>query len=573
MPTPDQRLIDELFRSLKGEDENGHNRVEHGGVAGISKLTDSAVLEKLFSESTNGGKWREVYNGEFREYYPSPSEAVAAILYKLAFYSGNDPVQMERLLRGSGLPSEKFDSPRGGSSWLRREMEKAIEATPQSYAHERHTPEGRPSSSFEGSKDKETPTHDELRDRWLSEHPGYGFGLGRWRRYEGGFYSPLDESEVKRSVVKVLEENKDRWIRPSVPLLNSVLELVRLEVYVKDDRWDADPGIMVAKNGAIDLTSGKLLAHSPRHYCTTRLPYEYDPDAGAPRWEYFLDSTLDREVANFLQEYAGYCLTTDTSQEKAIWLIGPPGGGKSTLLVGLVAMLGVRAGVLGLAEIEKSRFALAKLEGKTLVTAAEQPAGFVSCHHILNSIISGEPLQVERKYKDAYDLIPRAKIAWAMNEAPRIPSGAEGLFRRIEVISFPEIAPGDRDPTLKEGIKNEGSGILNWALEGLMRLRERGRFEVPTSIRKATAQFRESNDIPALFVEERCTTGEDLKIKASDLYETYKGWCFSNGHKAKSSTSVAEDWRRLGFTKTASKGCNYWKGVALRGDYLELCLE
>ena len=55
----------------------------------------------------------------------------------------------------------------------------------------------------------------------------------------------------------------------------------------------------------------------------------------------------------------------------------------------------------------------------------------------------------ERKYKDPYDLVPRAKIAWAMNSLPRIPKGAEGLFRRVEVIMFPEIAEEDRDPTLK----------------------------------------------------------------------------------------------------------------------------
>jgi putative DNA primase/helicase len=124
-------------------------------------------------------------------------------------------------------------------------------------------------------------------------------------------------------------------------------------------------------------------------------------------------------------------------------------------------MLGRRHGVLGLAEIERSRFSLAKLEGKTLVTAAEQPAGYVKSHHILNAIISGEPIQIERKHKDPYDIVPRAKIAWAMNELPRISPGAEGLFRRVEVVKFEAVPEEERDPALKEGIKNEGAGVLN----------------------------------------------------------------------------------------------------------------
>ena len=41
----------------------------------------------------------------------------------------------------------------------------------------------------------------------------------------------------------------------------------------------------------------------------------------------------------------------------------PPGSGKSTLIEGYKAMLGGRAGLLGLAEIQRSRFALAETAG------------------------------------------------------------------------------------------------------------------------------------------------------------------------------------------------------------------
>jgi len=412
-------------------------------------------------------------------------------------------------------------------------------------------------------EDDETPTHDELRDRWLEANPDYRYGLEEWRRYDGGIYPVVKTPVVRKSMVRVLEGAKDEGIRPSVFVLNSVHALAQVETYVPDELWDADPNIIVAENGAINIKTGSVGPHSSEHYATTRVPYAFDPDAEATSWRKFI-CDLDQDVATFLQEFAGYCLTTDTSLEKAVWLIGPLGGGKSTYLEGLLAMLGERAGVLGLAEIEKTRFSLAKLAGKTLVTAAEQPGGYLSTHHILNAIISGEPIQVERKHRDPYDLTPRAKIAWAMNELPRIPSGAEGLFRRVEVVKFPEIPPECRDPKVKEGIKTEGAGVLNWALEGLQRLRGRGRFAVPQKISDATENFKQHNDIPRQFVEERCDTGEGHKEKSQDLYEAYRDWCEKTGHSPKNKTNIAQDWERLGFIhKRRSEGV-YWLGVEIK---------
>ena len=412
-------------------------------------------------------------------------------------------------------------------------------------------------------EEDEAPTHDELRDRWLEANPDYAYGLEEWRRYDSGIWPGVKTPVVRKSMVRVLEGAKEEGIRPSVFVLNSVHALAQVETYVPDERWDADPNIIVAENGAINIKTGSLGPHSSEHYATTRVPYAFDPDAEAPNWRKFIGD-LDKDVAGFLQEFAGYCLTTDTSLEKAVWLIGSPGGGKSTYLEGLLAMLGERAGVLGLAEIEKTRFSLAKLAGKTLVTAAEQPGGYLSTHHILNAIISGEPIQVERKHRDPYDLTPRAKIAWAMNELPRIPSGAEGLFRRVEVIKFHEIPLEGRDPKVKEGIKAEGAGVLNWALEGLQELRSRGRFEVPQKVADATESFKKHNDAVAQFVEERCDIGKDLEVKASELYADYKHWCQDTGHGLKSSTSTAQEWERLGFEKAKRKSGNFWRGVDLK---------
>jgi P4 family phage/plasmid primase-like protien len=417
---------------------------------------------------------------------------------------------------------------------------------------------------------KPVPTHDELRDRWLKkceergEHTAHG--QGEWRRYANGFWTPLHQQVVDAEIDLVLEEAKPQGVKPTAWLRSSVEQMAQARAYVLEERWDSNPDVLVCTNGTLEISSMTLREHRPEDYALSTVPFAYDPKAEAPTWRRFLDSTVPK-AQRFLQEFAGYCLTPETLHELAVWLYGPPGTGKSTFIEGLKAMLGDRAGLLGLADIQRSQFALSKLPGKTLVVATEQPSDFVSCAHVLNAIISGEEIQVEEKFKPSYAVIPRAKICWGMNELPRVKDAYNGLFRRVKVISFPTLAV-EPDPAVKEAIKAEGAGILNWALEGLTRLNERGHFEIPESVRDATEEFRLTNDVPRMFVEEACNTREGLEIQAQELYDGYRHYCLIKGHKPQSATSVASDWKRLGFGSRKLHGRKFYLGVEVDSEWI-----
>lgn len=515
-----------------------------------------AELEKLLPAGQSQGEERKKTAGPVEDLIPPGQRnkeltSIAGTMRRRGMNPGEILALLEVVNTGRCVPPL-------GSNELR-----AIAESMTRYAPAGNGVSSAGGDSAGGDSKPPTPTHDELRDRFLEKTPDCAYGLGEWRRYEGGIWHTSPEFTVKGGICGVLEAAKSEDVKPTNSLLSSVTELTRVKVAVPDDTWDADPDALVCKNGALRISTRELEAHKRELYATSSLPYNYDSRAVPVVWKYFLGTTVPA-AATFLQEFAGYALTTDMSHELALWLFGPPGSGKSTFLAGLQAMLGHRAGLLGLAEIERNRFALAALPGKTLVVASEQPSAYLASTNILNAIISGEPLQVEQKYRDAVTILPRCKIAWAMNELPRVADANSGIFRRVKVVSFPALPVDERDPEIKNDIEGEGAGILNWALDGLARLKERGHFEVPEGVEQATEQFRKKNDVPALFVADKCEKETDAKEKASELYKEYKFWCEENGHRPQSSTRLADDWQRLGFEKRRAKDAQYYHGVRVR---------
>ena len=117
--------------------------------------------------------------------------------------------------------------------------------------------------------------------------------------------------------------------------------------------------------------------------------------------------------------------------------------------------------------------------------------------------------------------------------------------------------------SVKEGIAQEGAGILLWALEGLRRLRDRGRFDVPAAVKDATEQFKATNDVPALFIADRCIVNPNARVAGGELYAAYRAWCEGNGYRALASNNAAREWERLGFKSMRSMGRVYWQGLGL----------
>jgi putative DNA primase/helicase len=86
---------------------------------------------------------------------------------------------------------------------------------------------------------------------------------------------------------------------------------------------------------------------------------------------------------------------------------------------------------------------------------------------------------------------------------------------------------GREDKDLTKELSLELPGILLWALEGLDRLTERGRFAEPNASTEAIVTLQDLASPIAAFLRERTTPKGDVDV--DDLWKAWKSWCDDNG--------------------------------------------
>ena len=100
-----ERVVERVFGSSAAESENGHSTIS--SAAKRNGLTDEELVQKA-SSAANGERFARLWAGD-ESGYGSHSEADLALCGMLAFWSGGDPLRMDRLFRASGLYREKWE--------------------------------------------------------------------------------------------------------------------------------------------------------------------------------------------------------------------------------------------------------------------------------------------------------------------------------------------------------------------------------------------------------------------------------------------------------------------------------
>src|SRR5208282_6075684 len=126
---------------------------------------------------------------------------------------------------------------------------------------------------------------------------------------------------------------------------------------------------------------------------------------------------------------------------------------------------------------------------------------------------------VQRKYKSDFAGTIRARIVMLCNELPYLPDASGAMGNRFVLIRFLECFLGKEDPDLSRKLTAQLAGIFNWALEGLKRLRERGRFTMPDTSADVLQDYIEGSNPLADFLADCCEFNQiSYQIDKETLY-------------------------------------------------------
>jgi len=337
--------------------------------------------------------------------------------------------------------------------------------------------------------------------------------------------------------------------------------------------FDTDPMLLNAQNGTIDLNTGRLRDHRKGDRITKVTGAELRSDWGCPLFLAFLGRIFDgnERLISFVQRAVGYSLTGRTDEQCFFLLWGQTGSnGKSTLLELLRFVVGDYALNSSPDVLMTQRGSrgpendVARLRGARLVTASESGETRRLDEERVKRLTGGDTYTARFLHREYFEFKPQFKLWLAANNKPEIRGTDNAIWRRLRLVPFEvTIPPEEQDPSLPLKLQKEAAGILRWAVEGCLAW-QIGGLQPPPEVTDATAEYRAEQDAMGRFVGEECTILDQLRVRASNLYERYVTWCQRSGEAPMSKRAMGlrlKDDER--FRQDRDGGGRWWIGLGL----------
>jgi len=414
------------------------------------------------------------------------------------------------------------------------------------------------------------PTSADLAEEYLAlRGEAIRFWRGAFYRWTGAHYEELPPSDLAADVIRFLQNTSNRksaGTRVAGEILANVKAITFIPSNVEPPVLVLPDGTTPAPRNLIPMASGnfdveKYLAGeddvlsppTPSLFGLHSLPYSYIPGAKCPVFDAVMAQNLpDPEYRAFLQEWIGLNLISDSTFEAFMIYTGEAGTGKTVTCTVQSTMPGpasVSAVPLGAFNPART-FPLAALVGKLANVAEEIGECDKAAEGLLKQLVTGSPVTIERKYGDPFQLRNRARLTFATNVLPRFADRSNGIWRRMLILPFSQIVPEDKrerrylDSEWWIG-SGELPGVFLWALEGLRRLRARGRFNEPVECRVIREEYKRDSNPAATFLRDNCMEEITSTTPSSALYKVYSAHVKEQGHHPLSEPMFAREVRRL----------------------------
>ena len=382
-----------------------------------------------------------------------------------------------------------------------------------------------------------------------------------------------DESAVKAAEKLARTWQANKTFNNAISMLKSIEEII-----IRQADLDKNPMLLNVKNGVVDLETGKLYPAAPELLFTKQANVIFNPAALAVEFENFMQQILPDEMTRAaVLRFLGYCLTGRVNEEKALFVLGEGGNGKSTLFETILYLLGGYATTFDIELILRRRNQrdpnsaspeLAKLRAVRFACAPEIPAGREFDLAEFKKYTGKDTFSVRALHQNPFDLVPTAKLAFSGQHTPKVENAKSKAFlRRFLPVVFPCSFDGkNADTTLKDKLRvaEELSGTFNilraeclkWQHEGLI---------MSTEMKTAREEYIQDNDFIAKFIDENCELTADGAAYMKDfLSNLKKEYPVANRFTDRELKKMIEEIDGISYdTKVGKKRLRGFRGVNL----------
>ena len=313
----------------------------------------------------------------------------------------------------------------------------------------------------------------------------------------------------------------------------------------------------------------------PTYLLRKSLGCDLDFDAKCPNIEKFLFQVSEGNVDKiaYLKKLIGLIILGDRSLQEFYIILGPSDSGKSVLVSLLFSLLkgfavSVPFGAFELSRNEGVPADIALLEGHLVGFASEsQPDSYFNTQR-LKTLTSSEEVVARKYHGNWYSFTNRALLLFATNHISRINDDSDAMITRMRVIQFNKSFTGEANPNLLVELREELSGLLNLALEGIQSFWDEG-LEPYDEMKEFLADIRTHTNPSDSFIEENLVKNNGCEIKASDLYSLFKSWCINLGIRPVSQKRFGERMNMRYPGHHVKKSIYYYVNIEYSGyDYL-----
>jgi P4 family phage/plasmid primase-like protien len=367
--------------------------------------------------------------------------------------------------------------------------------------------------------------------------------------YKDGVWVPIEKSQVEKAsyeIASALVDTKKEKSKTLAQFSSLASDTIRLKTLGEASNLYARkqlPNCINLKNKTVWFAPGKppeFRPHRREDYLTTQLPYDYDPNATCPGFLTMLDQAfveIEKEFSTeekndfkrHFFEVVGYMIQPNKNHPLAWIWIGGGKNGKSRITKILAKLVGESAwkkGDIRDFNPDKNPHMLHSLENQLVLLDDDAKKGVTLDDGMIKKICESSDILVNPKNKNAYMIRLQVTPLILTNHALCVDDLSDGMLRKLQVAEFKaNLMPLETSELPDQVEANEMPGILNLAIQGLSRLRDRGKFEVP----KCAGEFKRRYLVKANVIyyfwdsvikTEALGNGTDVKA-AYGLYKEY----------------------------------------------------